>query len=315
MPNFVTYVERDGALHEPVTEMTFKELGRTVVRKRTRARALGFAPAPKTAFVLSGGGVLGALQVGQLQALLEAGIVPDLLVGASVGALNAAACASDPTLTGIARLRDGWMNLRGEDLFPGSKMQRAWHFVAKGDHLYPNDGIKALASMIPATTFEQMVRPLSVVAAGLHSGKEHWFESGPLAPALLASTALPSIFPPVLIDGEYLVDGGIVNNTPISRAVELGAQEIYVLTCGNAQKSADSMRRPLDVLLQAFAQSRAARSAEDLLRFSTQAHINVIPVPDFGDIRFNDTSHTARLMRLGYEATAEHVARPALKAL
>lgn len=259
--------------------------------------------------------MLGALQIGQLQALLEAGIVPDMLIGASVGALNAAACAADPTLTGIARLRDTWLELRGEDLFPGSKMQRAWHFVRKGDHLYPNDGLQALTRMIPASNFDALVRPLSVVAANLRTGKEHWFEHGQLAPALLASTALPSIFPPVLVDGEYYVDGGVVNNVPISRAVEQGAQHIYVLTCGNAQQLERPIRRPLDVLVQAFAHSRAARVETDIERYAAHARITMLPVPDLGAIRFNDTTQTARLMRIGYEATAGHLARPTLRAV
>lgn len=267
------------------------------------------APVPitKTAFVLSGGGVLGAVQVGQLQALLEAGIVPDVLVGASVGALNAAAIASDPTLSGVARLRDVWIGLRGEDLFPGSRMQRAWHFVRKGDHLYSNDGIKALTQLIPASSFEHMARPLSVVAANLRTGKEHWFESGPITPALLASTALPSIFPPVLVDGEYYVDGGVVNNVPISRAVAHGARRIFVLTCGTSQQSPREIRRPLDVLVQAFAHSRQARVEIDVERYAERATIEVVPVPVYGEIRFNDTTHTPRLMTLGYEAAAAYL--------
>jgi NTE family protein len=288
--------------------MTFRELGRNVVR-RGRARSDLPRPIVKTAFVLSGGGVLGAVQVGQLQALIESGIVPDLLVGASVGALNAAATASDPTLSGIARLRDVWMGLRGEDLFPGSRMQRAWHFVRKGDHLYPNDGIKALTDMIPGESFEQMVRPLSVVAANMRTGKEHWFETGPLAPALLASTALPSIFPPVLIDGEYYLDGGVVNNVPISRAVEQGARRIYVLTCGTASGEPRTIKRPLDVLVQAFAHSRAARMDFDVERYAGAADIRFLPVPAYGEIRFNDCTHTARLMKIGYEATIEFLSR------
>ncbi len=291
--------------------MTLREIGRTVVGRRGRTRPDLPTPIVKTAFVLSGGGVLGAVQVGQLQALLEAGIVPDMLIGASVGALNAAAIASDPTLSGAARLRDVWMGLRTEDLFPGSRMQRAWHFVRKGDHLYPNDGLKSLTTMIPAQTFEQMARPLSVVAANLRTGKEHWFESGALAPALLASAALPSIFPPILIDGEYYVDGGVVNNVPISRAIEHGARRIYILTCGNAQQPPREIRRPLDVLVQAFALSRAARIDLDVERFAGLADIRVVPVPSIGEIRFNDCSQTARLMQIGYEGACSFLATPA----
>jgi len=257
---------------------------------------------PRVAFVLSGGGVLGAVHVGQLYALIEAGIIPDVVVGTSVGALNAAAVAADPSRKGLDLLRDAWLDLKGEDLFPGSRMQRAWHFVARGDHLYPNDGIRALVDKLPVQTFEELIRPLSVVAANLRTGREHYFESGALAPALLASTALPSIFPPVLVGGELYVDGGVVNNVPISRAVALGARQIYVLTCAGPIPRPREIRRPLDVLLQAFAHSRAARIERDLELYGSAASILVLDAPAPTSVRFNDMSHTARLIEKGYEA-------------
>lgn len=290
------------------------DLGRYVQGRRkagARAGARGRRRATRTAFVLSGGGVLGAVQVGQLRALIEAGIIPDLLVGASVGGLNAAAIAADPSLDGVACLTDVWTNLRTEDLFPGSRMQRAWHFVRKGDHLYSNQGIRRLIEHLPARSFEEMQRPLSIVTANLRSGKEHWFESGPLTPALLASTALPGIFPPVFVDGDLYVDGGVVNNVPISRAVEMGATTVYVLTCGSAATIERPIRRPLDVLLQAFAHSRAARVELDVERFARAATIEILPTVDVTGIRYNDTSHTQRLIREAHELTAEHLAAPA----
>jgi NTE family protein len=275
------------------------KLGRYVRPLRTvRARRR-----PHVAFVLSGGGILGAVQVGQLRALLEAGVVPDLLVGTSVGALNASAIAADPTIAGVDLLADVWMSLRGEDLFPGTRMQRALHFVRKGDHLYSNEGIRALVRKLSVRSFEEMQRPFSIVTANLRSGAERVFESGPIAPPLIATTALPGIFPPVLIEGELYVDGGIVNNVPISVAAEHGARTIYVLTCGAPKPTTTEIRRPLDVLLQAFAHSRAARVDVDLRRYADVADIRVVPPPAPPSIRFNDTSHTARLMAEGYELT------------
>lgn len=281
--------------------------GRRKVAARAGARIRNRRRGPRTAFVLSGGGVLGAVQVGQLRALIEAGIVPDLLVGASVGGLNAAAIAADPTPDGVACLTDVWMNIRSEDLFPGSRMQRAWHFVRKGDHLYSNHGIRRLIEHLPVRSFEQMQRPLSIVAANLRNGKEHWFEEGSVVPALLASTALPGIFPPVFVDGDLYVDGGVVNNVPISRAVELGATKVYVLTCGNGTPAERPIRRPLDVLLQAFAHSRAARVELDVERFARAASIEIMPTVDVSGIRYNDTSHTERLMRTAYELSVAHL--------
>jgi NTE family protein len=262
---------------------------------------------PHVAFVLSGGGVLGAVQVGQMRALIEAGVVPDVLVGTSVGALNAAAIAADPTPAGVDRLANVWLSLHGDDLFPGTRMQRALHFVRKGDHLYSNEGIRSLVRRLPVATFEEMQKPLTIVAANLRTGAEEAFESGPIAPPLIATTALPGIFPPVLIDGELYVDGGIVNNVPISVAVELGARRIYVLTCGAPKPTTVEIRRPLDVLLQAFAHSRAARVDVDLRRFANVADLRFVPPPAPPQIRFNDTSHTQRLMSEAYELTRAYL--------
>ncbi|MGZ4203935.1 MAG: patatin-like phospholipase family protein [Actinomycetota bacterium] len=267
---------------------------------RTRKR-------PQVAFVLSGGGVLGAAQVGQLRALIEAGIVPDLLVGSSVGALNAAAIAADPSPTGVDMLTDVWLSLRGEDLFPGTRVQRALHVVRKGDHLYSNEGIKALVRKLPVRTFEEMQRPLSIVGANLRTGAEHLFEQGSIALPLLATTALPGIFPPVIVEGELYVDGGVVNNVPVSVAVEAGARKVYVLTCGTPKATQPEIRRPIDVLLQAFAHSRAARADVDLRRYSGAADLKLVPAPAPRTLRFNDMTHTRRLIDEAYELTRTYL--------
>jgi NTE family protein len=286
---------------------------------RARRRALDRARArrrPGVAFVLSGGGVLGATQVGQMQALLAAGILPDVLVGTSVGALNAAALACDPTPEGLERLAAVWRGLRSEDVFPGSRFARAWNVVARGDHIHPNTGIRRLAEQLPARTFEETRIPLWISATNLRTGEEHWFSSGPLVRAILASTALPGIFPPVAIDGELYVDGGVVNNVPISRAVELGARRVYVLTCGTAAGTLRPIRRPLDVLVQAFAHARRARVRHDLERFGARAEIVMMPTFDPGPIGYNDPSHSARLIATARELSEAFLSRrPAARSL
>lgn len=264
----------------------------------------------RVAFVLSGGGVLGAIQVGQLRALIEAGIEPDLLVGTSVGALNAAAIAADPSTESVDRLADIWRSVRTEDLFPGSRVQRAVKLVRRSDHLYPNHGVRRLIDRIGARTFEELAKPLVVVAASLRDGKEVGFTAGPLTPALLASTALPGVFPPVMVNGELHIDGGVVNHTPISQAVAMGATKLYVLTCGGERPAERPIRRPLDVLVQAFAHSRATRTELDLQRYAQQVKIELLPQVRNDFIRFNDTSHTDRLMREGYESAMSALSLP-----
>lgn len=282
--------------------------GRSGVRASRRNRG-------KTAFVFAGGGVLGAIQVGHLEALFDAGIFPDLLVGASVGGLNAAAVAADPTPAGVERLKEIWSGLRSEDIFPGSSLRRAWHYV-RADHLYPNTGVRALIERLGVKNFEELNVPLSVVAANLRTGAERWFDTGPIAPALLASTALPGIFPPVPIDGEPYVDGGVVNNVPISRAVELGATRIYILSCGAIRSGDRPMRRPLDVLMTAVVHSRSVRFEQDLTRYAANAEIHSLPTFDAGVKRFSDPTRSAALIEQARMRAAEYLAaRPAAASL
>jgi len=267
--------------------------------ERSRARR-----APRTAFVLTGGGVLGAVQAGQLQALAAAAIRPDVVIGTSVGSLNASYVACRPQPTDAEELGDIWRTVRTEDIFPGSRLQRAWNIVARGDHIYPNDGIRRLVEKLPVRTFEETVIPLHISATNLRTGGEAWFTEGPLMRAILASTALPGIFPPISIDGELYVDGGVVNNAPLSRAVELGASRIFLLQCGGKRHEAIVIRRPLDVLVHAFAHSRAVRLQVDLERYD-DVEIVTMPTVDTAGIRYNDLSHTGRLVE---EASASFLA-------
>jgi len=282
-------------------------LSRVLHGIRTRGWGSGRRQAGPTAFVLSGGGVLGAVQVGQMHALVEAGVIPDLLVGTSVGAINAVALAADPTPAGVARQRAAWAALTSEDLFPGSRLRRAWQIVSRGDHLYPNDGIRRLADLLPVRTFEQLAIPCTMVATNLRTGRDHYFSSGPIAPAMLASTALPGIFPPMTIDGETYVDGGMSNNVPISRAFELGARRIYVLTCGAQKPMPRPIRGPLDVFTQAVSHSRMAAAEDQVRRFTEVARIEMMPTFHPGMIRFNDPTHSAELMERAYELTRAHL--------
>ncbi|MFY9588279.1 MAG: patatin-like phospholipase family protein, partial [Actinomycetota bacterium] len=138
-------------------------LGDYVRTVRARRRASDRSRArrrPDVAFVLSGGGVLGAAQVGQLQALIGAGIIPDVVIATSVGALNAAAVATEPDDAGMQRLAEVWRALKTEDIFPGSRFARAWNVVSRGDHIHANTGIRKLVEQIPVDAFEETEIPL-----------------------------------------------------------------------------------------------------------------------------------------------------------
>ena len=216
---------------------------------------------PRTAFVLGGGGNLGAVQVGMVKALLEQGIKPDLILGCSVGALNGAAIAGDPTAAGADRLVAAWRGLRTGELFPNPGITSVMTLVRRGRHARGNNGsLRRLVEEVATfRTFEEAAVPLQVVATSLTSGAERWFHSGPIVEPILASAALPAVFPPVEIDGELHVDGGVVDNVPIARAVELGAERIYVCHVGNFHRPRSAPKRPIDVLLQSFSIARNHR--------------------------------------------------------
>src|SRR2546428_9152786 len=186
-------------------------------------------PAPRSAFALGGGGHQGASEVGMLRALIEFGVQPDLIVGTSVGALNGAAIAAAPTLETVHKLRDVWMGLDDDRIFGGSLFAGAATLVRSRTYLHSNRPLRTLIErLLPASRFEDLAVPFQCVAASIEKAAEHWFFEGPLVDAILASAAVPGVLPPVEIGGQHFVDRGIVDSVPISRAVELGAKEIFV---------------------------------------------------------------------------------------
>lgn len=188
----------------------------------------------RTALVMAGGGSLGAVEVGMLGALLDWGIRPAMVVGASAGAINASYFAADPTLSGVDRLHQLWCDLRRQDVFPLT-FGSLFGLLGHRDHLVSSDGLRRLLERhLPYTRLEDAVLPVHVVASDMLSGDEVRLSSGPVIDAVLASTAIPGVYPPVRLDNRLLVDGGVANNTPISTAMALGATRVIVLPTGFA---------------------------------------------------------------------------------
>ncbi len=201
-----------------------------------------------TAFVFSGGGVRGALHVGALRALLEHGVQPDMLVGTSIGAWNAAWLARTPTLPGVEALADAWRELHpaqallGHTPRTGTRMRTlssrllvtALRRLAHGQpSLYSDAGMRqVLSHHLGDLTFEDLALPLHVIAADLTHGGRAVFNTGPIVPAVLASSAIPGIFPPVRIGDAIYADGGTVDGCSVETAVNLGARRIFVLAIG-----------------------------------------------------------------------------------
>jgi NTE family protein len=257
---------------------------------------------PKTAFVLSGGGNQGVSQVGMLRGLLERGIVPDVVVGTSAGALNGTAVAYAPNLTGVAQLAAVWEQLRAEHVFPGGKIHRAWNVVRRGTHLFGNEGLAALIHhSSPARSFSDLEIPLRVIATDLDTGDEVVLARGPLKPALLASAALPGVFPIVHHDGRRLVDGGVVNNVPLWHALSGPIDRVYVLNV-SAGMGERTERSPLDVVMTSFTHARSQRFELELRTLPPEVEVIVLPRPrDTRDLF--DFTGARELIDAAYEMT------------
>lgn len=259
----------------------------------------------RTAFVLSGGGSLGAVEVGMLQALAEHNIEPDLIVGTSVGAINAAWIAGRPGLTGVSELAELWRSIHRRDVFPVNPLAGLEGFIGRTDYLVPPNNLRRLlAEHITYERLEQAPVPLRVVTTDITTGLEVVLDTGPSVDAVMASAAIPAIFPPVSVDGRYLVDGGVADNTPISHAVEAGASVVYVLPTGYACTLRRPPRGALAMALQALTLLVHERLHHDVERYRELADLRVVPPLCPLDVSPIDFSHSAELIRDAHDQTA-----------
>jgi NTE family protein len=273
------------------------------------------SPGGRSAIVLGGGGVLGATQVGMLRALLESGFRPDLVIGTSVGALNGAAIAANPTTAGVDILADLWGSLGEEGLFTETVLARASTLARYRTHLYsPAPLRKLLTSHLPAT-FEDLVIPFQCVAANIERAVAHWFSAGSLTDAVMASCAVPGLLPPVVIDGQHFLDGGLVHSIPIGRALALGADEIYVLHVGRIEQPLAAPRSLWDVCLTSFEVARRHRFVEEMANLPAEVRVHVLPSGEekmpLVSMRYRHAKAVASRMQRGYQAAAEYLSSQA----
>jgi NTE family protein len=265
-------------------------------------------------FVLGGGGVLGATQVGMLQALLEVGIVPHRILGTSVGALNGVVLAADPQPSAVTKLTSLWTTMSDQDIFAGSLLTRVRTLVRHGTHLHPSEPLaQLLAEQLPVQRIEDLPIDFSCVAASVERATAHWFTAGEIVPAVLASCAVPGLLPPVVVDGQTYLDGGLVDSVPVSRAVQLGAREVYVLHVGRIERSLAPPRRPWEVALVAFEIARRNRFVETMANLPPGITVHVLP-SGIGDtplvtMKYGDVSKVADRIERGYDATRQFLRR------
>ena len=264
-------------------------------------------PAMTTAFVLSGGGSLGAVQVGMLQALTERGIEPDLLVGTSAGALNAVFVGARGTTTdAVDELAAIWTGLRRDDVFPVRAPRMLLALTGARDSLCAHDGLERLVRRhVGLRRLEDAATPVHLVATDLLSGEEVLLSDGDVLTAVLASSALPAVLPPVRRDGRTLVDGGLADNAAISQAIALGADRICVLPTGYACALPAPPTRPLAVAVQALSLLVQRRLIDDVAMYA--GSVDLIVLPPLCPLRISavDFRHAARLIQRSHAAAAE----------
>ncbi|AIS13491.1 patatin [Pseudomonas chlororaphis subsp. aurantiaca] len=258
----------------------------------------------RTALVLAGGGSLGAVQVGMLRALIEKHVVFDLVVGASVGALNGAYFAARPNARGVAELADFWRGLHKADVFPFSLIDALSSVLKRRGCLLPSSALASLVRrVLPVTSIEDTELPLHIVTTNLLTGAEELLSSGSVEQALLASAAIPLVFPWVQIGDKLLVDGGVASNTPIAAAVSLGATRVIVVPTGFGC----ACPRPPSGLIALALHTLNLMSMRQLVRdielYSPQAAIHVVaPLCPLG-ISVFDFSQTEQLLQRAHRQT------------
>jgi len=269
---------------------------------------------PDVAFVLGGGGVHGAVEVGMLHALVEHDIRADLVLGTSVGALNGAAYAADPA-TAVERLMALWHDVEHNSPFEASLLEQATTMARNWTHLHGNHRLRRLLlEQLPVRSFEELALPFSCVAASIERAGAHWFTSGELIPALLATTAVPGLLPPVEIDGEHFLDGGLVDSIPVDRAVALGARCIYVLQVGRVEQDLVPPSRPWEVGLVAFEIARRHRFSEVMATLPPDVEVHVLPAggeaaatSGMGQLRYRQHGDVAGRISAAHRASSAYL--------
>jgi NTE family protein len=268
-------------------------------------------PDRAVAFVLQGGGSLTATQVGMLRALTEHGIVPDLVVGSSAGALNAVAFAGDPTASGVDQLEELWLSIRRRHVAPASITALLKALRGRSDGLVTNAALRRLLeSRLGISTLSQTRIPVHVMATDRHSGRAVILSDGDVVSALLASAAYPGLYPPVRIGARDLIDGGVAADIPVLQAEALGATVSYILPA--AVDDDIPARGPLPLAYRALGQILESVSRRDIA--AAQGQVLMLPAPTSTAAHPVDFRDTARLITQGYQLTENWLAQRAAPA-
>ena len=260
----------------------------------------------KTAFVFTGGGSLGAIQVGMLRVLLSSGVKPDFVVGASVGAINASYFVGAPNAAGVATLEQIWSGLRRADIFPFS-LASAFGLIRHQGHIVdPSKLRRVIEANLLYSRLEDAQIPLHIMATN-QQGIGIRLSNGPAVDAILASTAIPGVFPPVNVNGEALMDGAIAANTPVRLASELGASRIIILPTGYACALKQPPMRAIGKALHAITLMIAWQLIYDLERMPENIQVHLVPTLCPLAVSPFDFSRAKELIELAAQSTRKWI--------
>ncbi|HJR39487.1 MAG TPA: patatin-like phospholipase family protein [Nocardioidaceae bacterium] len=269
---------------------------------------------PHTAIVLGGGGVLGAVEVGMLRALLEAGVRADLILGTSVGALNGALVAADPGPGVIDRLLALWESAAaGKEVYGDGAVRQVTRAMRTGTHLHSAKPLRErLQQELDDRTFDDLRIPFQCCAASIERAAEHWFTTGRVVDAVVASAAVPGLLRPAVVDGEHYLDGGIVNSIPVGRAVECGATRIFVLQVGRIDRPLRPPRKPWEVARVSFEIARRHRFNREMADLPDHVTAHVMPTgggspKDDSLLAYRDFSAVLRRIDTAYAASVAYL--------
>ena len=256
---------------------------------------------PKTAFVFSGGASLGALEVGMLKALTEYGIQADFVIGTSVGSLNGAFYAYNPTAAGVVQLEAIWDEVTFKNVFSPSPITPVKNLLTFGKHLISPKNLRHLLQKhLPYQKFEETKIPFYAVTTDLKTGREIVFNRGLVLEALMGSVAIPLVFPPQYMENFMLFDGGVVNNSPISTAVKLGAERVIVFPIGYLNTPDTYPKNLEEVLVRALLYLLTRQLTTDYHLFKDKVDLRIIPSPPGLHLNPIDFSRSAELIQAAY---------------
>lgn len=253
--------------------------------------------------------------MGMIQALHEAEVVPDLILGTSIGAFNGAVIADYPGREGVERLTGFWEEVTGADLFQTSLLDRALRVVTLKPSIHETGELRRIVehAIHPDTQIEDLHTPFQCVAASIERFTEHWFDRGPLVEAVLASSAVPALFPPVEVEGEHFYDGGLVDSVPLGRAVHLGADVVYVLQVGRIESPLRPPERLYEAALISFEIARRHRFVTTMRDLPDDVEVHLLPTgspvawDDRSQLKWKDTGGIEDRMKTAYRASVEYL--------